>query len=286
MTFAWLRPPRPERQPAARRIDGEASRDRGVAPQHATELRRELTQLASLLQGHLSEEDAGRATAWLEAHWPWEIAASFERGGYRWLVTGKHGADLVFILLCETTPVRSGSLDVVVVDARGILPNWPRPPKLPRSYVTISTRALPHGIHFWCHLDAAELDADHVARLVSLGAAALEAAKVEPGERATPEISRARICARCSAVSTSRVCTVCDGALCFRVAWGAVQRPRWQQNLVTALLVLYPLLAYGLFKASAFVSPRPSLGSLVPGLLAGLVVLVGLTFYLERARPS
>jgi hypothetical protein len=285
MTFAWLRPPRPERQPAARRIEREASREQSGAPSHGTELRRELTQLASTLQGDLSEEDVDKATAWLDAHWPWEVAASFEPGGYRWLVTGRHGGARVFILLCETTELRSGSLDVVVVDARGILLTWPRPPKLPRSYVTISTRALPQGVHFWCHLDATELDADHVAHLASLGAGALEAASAEAGKPAGPEVSRARICARCSAISSRRVCQVCDATLCFPVAWGALQRPQWQQQLVEALLLIYPLLAYSVLKASALASPRPSHGSLLLGLLAGLVALVGLSLYLERAKP-
>ncbi|MBL8743067.1 MAG: hypothetical protein JNK04_18285, partial [Myxococcales bacterium] len=218
----------------------------------------------------LREEDAAGTTAWLDAHWPWELAASFEPGGYRWIIMGKQGAAVVLVLLCETTELRSGSLDVVVVHERGILPNWPTPPKLPRSHVTFSTRALPHGVHFWSHLDATELDAAQVTRLVALAARALEAA--EPGELEC-EIGTARICARCSAVSQRRICALCDASLSFRVAWGAVQRPPWQQKVTQALLVTYPLLAYGLFKASPLLSPQPSQASVVAIMLVGLVLL-------------
>lgn len=258
MTFRWLRPPRPERQPAARRIEREAG-VRSKAPPHATELRRELAQLASLLGGEVSEEDAVKAMTWLETHWPWEIAASFDPPGYRWLVTGQQGHARVFVLLCEATEVRAGSLDVAVVDARGMLPSWPRPHRARRrsGYAPGFTGRRSAG---GCSGRAGR---DRRAR-----------------DRSCTHL-RPLLCG-----SPSRVCPVCNAELTFRVGWGALQRPPWQQAVVRVLLVLNPLLAYGLFRASALTSVRPSQGSLVPVLLAGAVVLLGLSVYLERARPA
>jgi len=271
--------------PASDRISQEASLATGPPPPHAQELRRELLQLARFLEGELLEDSAAHVAAWLDTHWPWEIAGSFEPGGYRWLVTGRLGMARVFILVCETTDQRSGSVDVVVAGGDGILPNWPRPPKLPCSDVTISTRALPHGVHFWTHLNASDLDSDHVISLVSLGAAALKEAAQGTRKQLGLKVSRARICARCSAVSASRVCPICNAELCFRVAWGALRRPEWQQRLVPALLMTFPLWAYGGAKAIAFVGQAPFGASMIAVSFAGFFVVLGLSLYLEHARP-
>jgi len=290
-TFVWLRPPRPERVPAADRIRREASRARGAPPPHAKELRHELLQLSSSLDGELVEEDAARTAAWLNGRWPWEIAGSFASGGYRWLVTGRQGSAHVFVLLCEPAGVSAGSLDVVVVDAGGILPTWPRPPRLPRSYVTVSTRAMPHGLHFWCHLDAVDLEPDLVMCLVGLGAGAVADAIGGGGrdQLGGVPLTRAGICARCSAVSAVHDCVLCHADMCFRIVWGAVRRPRWHQTLVVGLWIAIPLVAAASIKAHARITQQPVSRSMLLALIALIavvsIVLGGLSWYMRCVKP-
>lgn len=240
-TYMWLRPPRPERGTDVARLRSEAEGHGGVCPAHASDLRSRLDALSVALRGALTEEDIARTTTWLERHWPWTIAGSFARGGYRWVLTGGYEDAFVLVLLCEANGPMAGSLDIVVCRAEEWLPSWPRPPLLPRDCVTVSTRALPQGIHFWSHLDAGEIDTDSVLQLVKLGAAAVRDAAAGGGysELGGATIERAHLCRRCAAVDWHPDgCPVCKASGVFRVAWGAVRKPSRTALLVLLMLAL------------------------------------------------
>lgn len=243
---AYLRPPGPERAPAHVRFGSGplCNPPRAAAPS----LAERLAPVAATLEGAQVVGDAIRASEWLQRCWPWEVAAAVERGAPSAALTGRSQGLDVLVLLCDEVGAATGSLDVIV--ALGApLRYWPPAPKLSSEDVSVSVRAVPHGIHFYERFAANDFDADAVCRWIREAVAALTAAS-----RARPRgavRATALLCARCSARSRRRICRVCGaeapmrgdrGArILARPVWPVIVRLVWFAACVAAAIYLWRL---------------------------------------------